>query len=119
MSFEWSAFLDVAQDVGRRREPAYLRTAISRAYYAVLGQARLRLRDDGRILRGIDSHQQVWEAFESAPDRQRREIGRLGMRLRRLRVEADYHETMTGLPLKSDRALGEAQRGFGLLATLD
>jgi hypothetical protein len=49
--FEWDQFLDLARQLGKQTDSeAALRSAISRAYYAVLGIAYLQLIDSGWIL---------------------------------------------------------------------
>lgn len=46
--FEWDQFLDLARQLGKQTDSeAALRSAISRAYYAVLGIAYLQLIDSG------------------------------------------------------------------------
>lgn len=89
--FEWETFLDVARDLARQtNNEAALRSAISRAYYAVLGAAHQRLIDSGWTLPGGSVHHHVWRAYADAADPRRRNIARLGHFLRLRRNDADY-----------------------------
>jgi uncharacterized protein (UPF0332 family) len=78
MSFDWSQFLSLVQDLNRAvfrdsTEEARLRSAISRAYYAALHCARKRLLAEGtRVPPPI--HTGVPQAFCDSPDKARRKI---------------------------------------------
>ncbi len=107
MSFNWSEYFDVAQELFEQvkhpspHQEAKLRIAISRAYYAAFGMARdhLRLKDkiwEPRTLTNVKRervsvHEYVIDQFINSPDSKRVEIGVNLDRLRKYRNAADYH----------------------------
>lgn len=117
MSFDWSEYLNLAQELaGQATSPssqeAKLRSAISRAYYAAFCKARNHLRDAEKhsIPRGGEAHPYVRDQFKKSANRVRREVGENLNRLRIDRNKADYDDTMAGLPATSKRALRRARR---------
>src|SRR5207248_5650471 len=99
MSFEWSDYLDLAQELARQgaihsSREAELRSAISRAYYAAFCKSRNHLRDkEHEILStGSEAHSQVQDKFVLSKDRRRKQIGENLNRLRTLRNRADYKD---------------------------
>lgn len=84
-AFDWIEFLDLADDLARRRgDPAAERTAISRAYYAAFHLASDRFVTAGERLTLLgDDHALVWDWFVMSSDRRLRAIGANGKRLRR------------------------------------
>lgn len=96
MSFDWSDYLSLARALGGEdvvaTEEARLRSAISRAYYAVYGTARTIARScDGYRQQSTEtSHQGLINHFKNSPDRARKAVGANLERLRRNRVSADY-----------------------------
>ena len=47
MGFEWSKYLELAEELVQLDDEAALRSAVSRAYYAVYGKARGHLQNKG------------------------------------------------------------------------
>lgn len=107
MSFDWSQYLDVAQELAEQAkkapfplQEARYRASISRAYYAVFGKARNHLRHYDKLqepnpLIGskgerINIHQYVRENFTSSSDEERREVGLTLDRMIQNRNIADY-----------------------------
>jgi uncharacterized protein (UPF0332 family) len=93
MRFGWERFLTLAEELAQRpdSDDAALRSSVSRAYYAAFGKAADRIEaDTGSRPDWADAHKQVWEHFEGAGDRFRREIGQTGKRLKFQRIRADY-----------------------------
>lgn len=102
MGFAWREYLTLATELAERSEQeAALRTAISRAYYAVFCTARARLAEPSLGT----AHRGVWDAYRNAGDRNRRSIGNRGDRLRRLRQRADYDAVFPGLAGETKRVL--------------
>lgn len=99
MSFDWSQYLTLAQELAGRPSAsaspeARLRTAISRAYYAAFCKARNLLRDKDRVsIPKKDSHQFVIDQFKNHSDRSRMKVGEDLHSLRRDRNRADYSDT--------------------------
>ena len=112
MAFDWTRFLVLAEELGRRRnDAAALRTAISRAYYAAFCSARLRLRQDGVVIPPTSAaHRVVWNHYLTANAQHRRAIGIAGERLRRARNQADYDSYFPQLAGTVRLSLARARR---------
>jgi hypothetical protein len=92
-TFDWSDYLKLAEELAKRREEYCLRTAISRSYYYVYHLARKRIIDNGFIIvRGGDSHKQVWEKFDGSPEFDCKKLYQLAKRLKDKRQQADYDQ---------------------------
>ncbi|MGH2562851.1 MAG: hypothetical protein ACRDJH_27650 [Thermomicrobiales bacterium] len=95
--FDWSSFLDVADELATRRgQEAWERTAISRAYYAAFHAARdyVRLRN-GASAGGKLTHDRVWSEIASVSA----SISQDGRRLHGWRKNADYDQRYPGRDL--------------------
>jgi uncharacterized protein (UPF0332 family) len=88
--FRWEEFLDLAEELaGRAGDEAALRTALSRAYYAVFHVGREYLAHAAiTIDRSGSAHRQVQSEIEARDYRTGQDI----FRLHRLRKEADYDD---------------------------
>ncbi len=118
MKFDWSEYLNLAQELATSNEESKLRSAISRAYYSVFCLARNYLRDieqDPRLSRNktydINDHQYVAEEFiyNRSKSQKITEIGRNLTRLRKIRNQADYEDTIFQLQKEVVRSLSLAQ----------
>ncbi|MBA2278181.1 MAG: hypothetical protein H0W06_10505 [Chloroflexia bacterium] len=97
-----------------------LRSAIRRAYYAVLGIAYERLVGSGWTLPRGSIHHHVWSAYASSIDPRHRDIANLGFPLRNLRNDADYKRRLPHtLPETATDALHSADELIALLNELD
>ncbi|MBI1390198.1 MAG: hypothetical protein GC154_17295 [bacterium] len=67
-----------------------MRTAISRAYYALFHAALEKMHDENAALDPRNQHSQVWNYFCRGDELERRWIGNCGHRLKRERQLADY-----------------------------
>ncbi len=96
--FDWEEFLAFAERlVERDVEEVALRTAISRAYYAVYHRASTYIRDNDLLPAGEGlTHRKVWDTLQAASERRRFDIGSRGRRLQRRRTSADYHNPYPG-----------------------
>jgi len=117
MSFDWTEYLALAQDLaGQRVTPptveAKLRSAISRAYYAAFCKARNHLRDrEGHDIPTTgEAHVKVRDIFRDSPYRQRKSIGTTLNRLREDRRKADYDDSIRNLPDITTKALTECNK---------
>lgn len=106
MSFDWSEYLDIAQELftqAKNNSPhqeANLRIAISRAYYAVFNKARDHLRRHDKLREPaplvdsngnyINIHAYVREKFKNSADADYQEIGLALERMVKDRNAADY-----------------------------
>lgn len=104
MSFDWSEYLSLAQELTRQATTsampeAGLRSAASRAYYAAFCRARNHLRDKEKHLLppGGQAHRYVQDQFKQSPDKLRNRIGHNLNRLRIDRNKADYDDHVVGL----------------------
>ena len=98
MSFDWSQYLNLAKELaGQATGPAgpeaRSRSALSRAYYALLCLARNHLRDkEGLSIPRNKVHTYVIEQFKDSPDSTRSQFGHDLDRLRWDRNKADYDD---------------------------
>ena len=126
MTFDWAEYLNVAGELAAipfrpSIAEAKQRSAISRAYYAAFGKARVHLRDidgDGNIPRGPQAHEYVRLAFKASVDPRRRSIGENLNRLRRARNRADYADLMHGVSREATFAIRLADHVIRELAFL-
>lgn len=126
MSFNWSEYFTLAQELASKSatssmQEAMLRSAISRAYYAAFCEARNHLihKDAEAIPNRVNVHAYVGKQFEKSNDTVRQKIGRLLHHLRSIRNIADYQDRFYGkLPGRTRVALLEAEEVLRLLNTL-
>ena len=104
MSFNWSAYLDLAQELTTQapassHQEANLRCAVSRAYYAAFCKARNHLRDiDGLpVPHDGTSHRYVKEQFKKHSRKERRKTGLKLERMKLNRGKVDYDDIVTNL----------------------
>jgi len=102
MGFNWRDYLRLAEklytdSVGSEIEKAYLRSSISRAYYAVFCKAAKRYKMEGGIITAEDSHKNICDYYKEADDKNRRSIGVELDRLRINRKKADYDSIIKNL----------------------
>ncbi len=106
-----------------------MRSSISRAYYALFGQARNYLRKHDRIReilidsngQRINIHQFVREQFINRADQDYQEIGQALDRLSEYRNIADYdlnHPVLNNLPFTTQAALRWAREALARLQRL-
>jgi uncharacterized protein (UPF0332 family) len=125
MSFDWSEYLTLAQEltsasISSPIQEAHLRAAISRAYYAAFCKARnYLLNKDGYKPRNTNAHQDVIMKFEGSVDLGRRKVGTLLRSLRGLRNIVDYEEIFLGNQLgRTQGVLLSAEEIIRLLQTI-
>jgi hypothetical protein len=99
MTFKWRFLLKVAEGlVSDAPEEQQIRSAVNRAYYAALGEAREFAISKGLVMRqgGAGSHQQIWNFLrqQAAPTTHEsaawKSIGDQGLALTADRKLADY-----------------------------
>jgi uncharacterized protein (UPF0332 family) len=122
MSFNWSRYLSLAQQLysNSNGDEAFLRSAISRAYYAAFVTARNHLRDKDRIrnIPVIDAHNFVITQFELSQNPLRNRIGVKLRNLRKWRNFADYEDRMFQLNYRTRTAITSAQEVLNDLQSL-
>lgn len=89
--FTFVDFLTLADELAARSDEASWRSAISRAYYAVLHDAygALPAAQQATISHGA-THRETWRLYAGSSVAGCRQIGNAGLRLRDGRVDADY-----------------------------
>jgi len=125
MSFDWTAYLHLAQELSGQTtipptQEARLRSAISRAYYAAFCKARNHLRDKEGLsipLTG-QAHTIIWRRFKNSSDQLRKEIGENLRRLRNDRRQADYDDDVRNLHTLTHKALTRATQVLSALGKL-
>jgi hypothetical protein len=119
MPFDWSAYLVLAEELATRTESeAALRSAISRAYYAVFGSAAGRLQHEGVALPRLAAHEAVWTGFRSHPRREWKNVGLRGDQLRGYRIRADYEATFRDLQPVAEASVTMARSVLAQIAVL-
>jgi uncharacterized protein (UPF0332 family) len=110
MSFNWSLYLQLAQQLAGSRDESAHRTAISRAYYSAFHAV-----NDHLIANKVvtdpqrPSHERVWSVYVKSSQPACKQIGNVGFRLRNARVEADYKANKTPSLALLQRSLQDAQ----------
>jgi hypothetical protein len=115
-AFDYRDFFAIAEELGQRDDQAARRTALGRAYYAVLGVAfrALPAAEQARIGPG-QIHDHVWARYMASTARPARQIGGAGLRLRTLRRRADYRDDLDFSAADLRTALTDARRALDLL----
>jgi uncharacterized protein (UPF0332 family) len=127
MNFNWLDYFTFATELikdanqtGASFQEAKYRIIISRAYYAVLHEARLQLKKDQPtlIIPKRATHYFIIKQFLSSQDPARRELGSKLRRFKVIREKADYADTLANPDKVAQKALLTAQEILNLLATL-
>lgn len=110
--FDWSAYLELARELGQEPREQCGRTAISRAYYAAFHHAKsfverstnVRMASDGRAHQDVpDELRRMRPAYPNAANKLQE--------LKRLRTWADYQSgSKLNLPQEVEKALAYAER---------
>ncbi len=122
MNFDWSHYLDLAQELssqagGSSHRDANLRSSISRAYYATYHKARHHLRNKWGILVSEDAsaHKQVSQEFL------RKNYKQIATTLKRMRIDrnmADYRDVTINLDNTAKENLKRANQVLSALSKL-
>lgn len=111
--FDWTGFLTVAEALGGESDEAFLRSAISRAYYAAYA------RHNHLLSMRRPKHLELWTVFivDANPDRSA--VGVRGQALMHDRHAADYVPQFPGqLPQRANNAITEARALLAAVAHL-
>jgi uncharacterized protein (UPF0332 family) len=114
--FDWSEYFRLADELGKRPEEAWLRSAISRAYYYVyhLGLARTEA-NAYRALLGEGTHAQLWRVFSGSPDPNCQRLAVIAVRLKEKRERADYEDYFVRVAEEVPVLLADAREFVELL----
>ncbi len=92
--FDWSEYLELADELAGRSDEAALRSAISRAYYYIYHLALRRAESNNfKPLSGEGTHTQLWRVFTTSPEPDCIKLGNIASRLKEKRERADYKES--------------------------
>jgi uncharacterized protein (UPF0332 family) len=107
--FDWTSYLVLPRELAKQPDEASRRTAVSRAYYAILNRARVLLEGEGTVISNTGrAHDDIWRTLEGA-GRGRRRLGAEGKRLREMRRKADYDGAVPALDKVTADALATAE----------
>jgi len=122
MSFDWSHYLIIAEELFREVEnttykDANLRCAISRAYYAAFHSAKLKLYEKWNISvsRDASAHKEVKECYEQ------KNMKMIALNLERMRIDrnkADYYDIVKDLEAVTKETLKRANKVISALSRL-
>lgn len=114
MSFDWSHYLDIAQDLytqasSSSHQDANLRCSVSRAYYATFHKARFRLYEKWGITvsNQATAHGEIRREFNS---RNQKHIAATLNRMRIDRNKADYDDSLLNLTFMAKENLRRANQ---------
>lgn len=107
---DWFAYFELAREWADESGEAYKRSAVSRAYYAMFCTARNIMGDKYDPLQCGSNHLYLWNLYKQ--DKDLRQIGVLGSRLKKYRVRADYHNLIVDVDLSElvDYAMMDAEQ---------
>ena len=88
-SFDWSGYLKLAEELGKRTDEASLRSAISRAYYYVYHFALKRAQANNFEFVKGGMHTQLWRVFIESPELDCKMLGTIASRMMERRTRAD------------------------------
>lgn len=119
MAFTWADYLTVASTLNAAGDEASLRAAVSRACYAVFGEAKeVAEKEMGEDFAVGSVHNQVVNYYDGSSDNARRAFAANLSRLKSSRVRADYFRSSRVDARFADQALAEATQLLNDLATL-
>jgi hypothetical protein len=115
-AFDPRTFLEIAEELGQRADQAARRTALGRAYYAILGVAYRALppAEQARIGPG-QIHDLTWALYASSAAQPSRRVGGIGLRLRTARRQADYRNDLGFSASDVNQVLRQARQALQLL----
>lgn len=110
MSFRWSDYLVLAEELCNRNDEASLRAGISRAYYAVFCEAKLRAEiEQGHAFTGESVHLLVSTYFERSSLGSRIAFGSILKNLKGQRVKVDYDTNFVCTSKHAQQAISDAR----------
>jgi uncharacterized protein (UPF0332 family) len=112
MGFDWYQYFVLAETIAQRSEEEYLRSSISRAYYAAFNLSLAMLREQDRVRAGKSRniHQDLIETLQSSEDEAEKNTGNRLFRLRQYRNHADYTPQFNNLSKKAQESIVLAKR---------
>lgn len=119
MRFDWKEYLRLAKEFIEKTGEAELRSAVSRAYYAVFIEARNLLTTRGfEMTRSSVDHKLVSETLKSRHNTKANKIGVNLDRLRKDRNKADYDNHFPNLEKQAKLDVSLAEKTYELISEL-
>ncbi len=118
-AFDWQDFYILASGLSEFPADSARRSAISRAYYAVFHKAQKVYKHHNPVSipsLGNESHYIVWKWFTDHTSRNYKKVGTAGERLKKSRVQADYHDSFPGL---AEQVIFQMKNAETLIIDLD
>jgi uncharacterized protein (UPF0332 family) len=112
-AFDWSEYLNLANQLAANADEASQRSSISRAYYCVYHKASDRAVANGYV--DERSHKKLWDLYNRNTDRACRELHNIGSRMKKERQDADYKREAARI---SERMTAQLNRANDFLARL-
>lgn len=111
MAFTWADYLTVANTLNAAGDEASLRAAVSRAYYAVFGEAKEAAETEkGQDFPTGSIHEAIINYYDGSPDTDRKLFASNLKRLKNSRVRADYFRTKTVDVRFANQAIADANQ---------
>src|SRR5487761_1690868 len=108
--FDWSNYLRLAEELGRRADETVLRSAVSRAYYYVYHLALTRAEANAYSPHpGEAKHAQLWRIFSRSPEPDCQRLAVIAGRLKEKRERADYENYYARIGEEVPVLLADAQ----------
>jgi uncharacterized protein (UPF0332 family) len=118
-TFNWSQYFRLAGELGSTTDEAYLRSALSRAYYYVYHMALKRAEANSyKPLPNEGTHSQLWRLFGSSPEPDCQRLAAIALRLKEKRERADYESHYARVADDVPAVLAEAQQFVAMLNRL-
>jgi uncharacterized protein (UPF0332 family) len=112
MEFDWYQYFVLAEAIAQRSEEEYLRSSISRAYYAAFNLSLNMLQEQNRVRieKSRNTHQDVINTLQSSDNEAEKNTGNRLFRLRQYRNNADYTLKFNNLSKKTQESIVLAKR---------
>ena len=115
--FDWGGYLTLAESLASSTDEASLRSAMSRAYYAVYRTA-YNCFPDATTAERADSHTHFWNQLINK-GRLARGVAQRGKRLLQARHDSDYQDVFPGdVPETTAGSLEDARKAMADLASV-
>ena len=117
MSFNWTKYIRLADELLKGTDESYYRSAISRAYYGAFCITRDRVNYSD--YRKSDVHSRVADKYATSNDEDERIIGSILIKLRKARNNADYNSNETIRKDYAERMVNSAKSILEILEILN
>ena len=91
--FDWLDFKEVGDELSKNENEAFIRSAITRYYYAIFSAVReylIYFKHQYQFINNWKIHERVWKFLLSSNDNNENEVGEFLSNLRHVRNSADY-----------------------------